>query len=612
MRLFRIAVVFATVLALFPLARPAQAAEEEWEFDGGGWGHGVGLSQFGALGQAQDGRSATQILQHYYTGASVTSMPGGHWSTQANALWVGLVSNTTSVNLTAIGGPLTICQPAGTCPPTAVRDPVDFDDVTIDPGELWRFEVDGANPTQCRFRKVTPADQAGNLGYGPCDASLTKSGSTGVRFEVNGKEYARGTLRFTPSGAGFHAVVTLDMELYLYGLAEVPSSWPTEALRAQAIIGRSYAVATAAERGGADGSGKLSSCGCHLRSTTADQAYAGWAKEGGASGSAWVGAVNDTAARILTHPQSEYAFDIAKAFYSSSNGGASENVEFVWGGEALPWLRSVDDPWSADPSINPLADWTVVVPASKIESAFGWQSVTMVQVTTGPPGAVVRFTGRSGGSTVSKDLWGDSLRLFLSANAYRRDGDPTRVSPYVITARYKGPFLDIAGNIFENAITWLAQEEITLGCNPPSNTNFCPNDNVTRGEMAVFLSRVLDLPPPSGDHFGDDAGMFYEGAANRLFEAGITEGCGTDRYCGEQFLPREQMAAFLARTLGLPATGVDYFVDDAGSQFEGAINKIAEAQTTVGCNPPTNDRFCPRDFVTRGQMAAFFKRAWGP
>ncbi|HEY4606488.1 MAG TPA: S-layer homology domain-containing protein, partial [Acidimicrobiia bacterium] len=364
--------------------------------------------------------------------------------------------------------------------------------------------------------------------------------------------------------------------------------------------------------GGADGSGKLSSCGCHLRSTTADQAYAGWAKEGGASGSAWVGAVNDTAARILTHPQSEYAFDIAKAFYSSSNGGASENVEFVWGGEALPWLRSVDDPWSADPSINPLADWTVVVPASKIESAFGWQSVTMVQVTTGPPGAVVRFTGRSGGSTVSKDLWGDSLRLFLSANAYRRDGDPTRVSPYVITARYKGPFLDIAGNIFENAITWLAQEEITLGCNPPSNTNFCPNDNVTRGEMAVFLSRVLDLPPPSGDHFGDDAGMFYEGAANRLFEAGITEGCGTDRYCGEQFLPREQMAAFLARTLGLPATGVDYFVDDAGSQFEGAINKIAEAQTTVGCNPPTNDRFCPRDFVTRGQMAAFFKRAWGP
>jgi hypothetical protein len=130
--------------------------------------------------------------------------------------------------------------------------------------------------------------------------------------------------------------------------------------------------------------------------------------------------------------------------------------------------------------------------------------------------------------------------------------------------------------------------------------------------MAVFISRVLGLPAPSDDYFTDDTGEFYEAAANRLFEAGITVGCGPNRYCGDRSLPRQEMAAFLARILGLPETSTDHFVDDNGSVFEGAINKIGEAGITLGCNPPVNDRFCPTDEVTRGQMAAFFKRVWGP
>jgi hypothetical protein len=586
-------------LAILSVVAPAMAAEEEWEVDGGGWGHGVGLSQYGAYGQALDGRNATQILQHYYTGTSLNNMPAGHWTTANNGLWVGLVSNTTVVNLAAVEGPLTICQPAADC--SQVNQ-------VINPGEAWKFEVNDEGPTQCRFRHV----EVGNTGWGACNARVTGLSPTS-RAKVNSTEYARGVIRFTPSTDGFHAVVTIGLEQYLYGLAEVPSSWPDEALKAQAIIGRSYAVATAVERGGADGTGKLASCGCHLRDSTADQAYAGWSKEDPANlGDRWTAAVDATAGQILTHPESDYALDIAKAFYSSSNGGASEDVEFVWGGAALPWLRSVSDPWSADPDINPLARWTVVVPSSEIEQSFGWDAVTMVEVTTGPPGAVVRFTGRNNGTTLMEELWGDTLRIWLGAHAYRRDGDPVRVSPYVIGTRYVGPFLDIAGSVFEQAIIWLAQEDITKGCNPPINTNYCPDGLVTRGQMAVFIARVLGLPAAQADHFSDDDGTFYEGAANRIFEAGITSGCGGTRYCGESHLTRGQMAKLLANALGLPAAAADHFDDDGASQFQNAINKIAEAGVTLGCNPPANTMYCPDDLVTRGQMAAFFRRGWGP
>jgi hypothetical protein len=70
------------------------------------------------------------------------------------------------------------------------------------------------------------------------------------------------------------------------------------------------------------------------------------------------------------------------------------------------------------------------------------------------------------------------------------------------------------------------------------------------------------------------------------------------------------MAAFLARALGLAAySGSDRFDDDNGSVFQGAIERLAQAGVTVGCNPPDNTNFCPDDFVTRGQMAAFLVRA---
>jgi Tol biopolymer transport system component len=174
-------------------------------------------------------------------------------------------------------------------------------------------------------------------------------------------------------------------------------------------------------------------------------------------------------------------------------------------------------------------------------------------------------------------------------------------------------FVDDDGNIFETAIDWLYEQGITTGCNPPVNDRFCPDDHVSRGEMAAFLARAFGYGDDGGGgHFVDTVGHVFETAADRLYVAGVTVGCNppvNDRFCPDDFVTRGQMAAFLVRAFGYTDDGGgDRFVDDDGSVFELAIDRLGTAGVTLGCNPPVNDRYCPEDFVTRGQMAAFLKR----
>jgi hypothetical protein len=100
-------------------------------------------------------------------------------------------------------------------------------------------------------------------------------------------------------------------------------------------------------------------------------------------------------------------------------------------------------------------------------------------------------------------------------------------------------------------------------------------------------------------------------AANRLFEAGLTQGCAPGLYCGDDTMTRGEMAAFLSRAENLPDSTTDHFVDDNTSIFEPGINKVADARITLGCNSPANTNFCPDDNVTRAQMAGFLTRALG-
>ncbi len=144
---------------------------------------------------------------------------------------------------------------------------------------------------------------------------------------------------------------------------------------------------------------------------------------------------------------------------------------------------------------------------------------------------------------------------------------------------------------------------ITTGCGP---TTFCGDEPVTRGQMAAFLSRALQLPAADQDYFTDDNGSTFEDDINRLRQAGITTGCGTDTFCPDLSVTRGQMAAFLSRALQLPAADQDYFNDDNNSTFQDYINRLRQAGITTGCGPTT---FCPDESVTRGQMAAFLYRA---
>ncbi len=177
-----------------------------------------------------------------------------------------------------------------------------------------------------------------------------------------------------------------------------------------------------------------------------------------------------------------------------------------------------------------------------------------------------------------------------------------------------GGFVDIEGNVFTDDIIWLAEAEITSGCNPPTNTMFCPDNVVTRGQMAAFLHRALPAKQPTQKAaFNDIEGNVFAEDIIWLAETGITSGCNppdNTMFCPDTLVTRGQMAAFLHRALSSKQpTQKAAFVDIAGNVFTEDIIWLAETGITSGCNPPDNNRFCPDTLVTRAQMAAFLHRA---
>jgi hypothetical protein len=178
-------------------------------------------------------------------------------------------------------------------------------------------------------------------------------------------------------------------------------------------------------------------------------------------------------------------------------------------------------------------------------------------------------------------------------------------------AEQGGRFVDDNGNQHEANIEAIAAVGVTKGCNPPTNDRYCPKDTVTRQQMASFLVRAFKLPPTSKDFFIDDETSVHEGDINALAAAGVTKGCNppsNDRFCPTQTVSREQMASFIKRAGGYPSVGTDYFSDDNGSIHEGDINAIAAKGITVPCGFGS---YCPTSPMFRDVMATMLARALG-
>ena len=171
-----------------------------------------------------------------------------------------------------------------------------------------------------------------------------------------------------------------------------------------------------------------------------------------------------------------------------------------------------------------------------------------------------------------------------------------------LSVRTASDFIDTEDHTFERDIAWLSGMGITGGCTP---TLYCPDAAMTRAQMASLLSRALNLTPSSESTFVDVAGVHAE-AVDAIAAAGITVGCREDRFCPDDPVTRAQMATFLDRAFTLAWSDVDRFADDEGSVHEAAINRVAAAGITLGCDEVS---YCPSIAVTRGQMAAFLHRA---
>ena len=391
-------VIAVLCLTFFPLSNSAAAVPENFSFTGSGYGHGVGMSQIGARAKALAGESATAILSYYYSGTKVES------ATESQILRVNIghllkstkvKSDSKGAKLQLFVGALAETQTAEAILTLPSKTTLNVDlssshlDISttrgskitpITNGKIFTLRwsgtryMDGA-PTVI---SLTHGASSGKYRYGQIQFRVIKDKSLGNRLEI---------INF----------VRLQDE-YLWGIGEVPSSWPLAALQAQAIASRTYAVAKSLTI--------RSACSCHLYGSISDQSFVGFSKESEAIyGQFWKSAVDSTAGQIITYEGLPIS-----AYFTSSTGGVTETSEHAWG-TALPYTLSVSDTASADVKLNPrFATWSRQISQSVIAAAFLLPDVISLQVLSlNPSGTVDQIQGTSSAG-VTATLTGETFR----------------------------------------------------------------------------------------------------------------------------------------------------------------------------------------------------------
>jgi SpoIID/LytB domain protein len=344
-------------------------------FKGAGWGHGVGMSQYGARGMAQAGKTASQILTYYYTD---TQLDQRDFSSAIKVQIAGGRSAVT-VSFSKTG-----------------QVSLGYDEaIDVAAGTKMRFTIHGTNVSAA----VVGGDSLGSA------SKVTLRSTAAMKVDDVQGSYRRGKLEIGVLSGRLNVLNTLSLDGdYLYGVSEVPSSWEPAVLQAQAIAARTYAYM-------AQKSGIKADCACHLYGDVRSQNYTGWAKENEATyGTRWREAVDQTLGQILTDAQGEPV----NTYYSSSSGGRTENSEDIWS-SALPHLRSVDDPWSLLKSTgNPYTSWSKTLNAQTVARAFGLADVVSIKVTKRTAGgSAAEITARSSGGRLAVIRRAEKIRAIF-------------------------------------------------------------------------------------------------------------------------------------------------------------------------------------------------------
>ena len=301
------------LVALACALAPAAASAKVWIVKGAGFGHGVGMSQYGAYGYAKHGFKYDQILTHYYTGTTI----GSSSDTTVRVLLRD------SVRSVAFHGANSACG------------------VAIGPKKTYVAKRKGGGVV-VRTKKRRRIAKC---------AVMTATGAPTV--VVAGKGTYRGSLEVRGSSSGLDAINVLDVEDYVRGVVakESPASWPLEALKAQSVTARSYVLSSA-------GHGTFD-----VFDDTRSQAYGGVGAETAKTDQA----VSDTHLQVVL-----YKGRVAQTFFFSTSGGHTENNEFSslgFGQPAVPYLRGVDDPYEADAG-SPYERWKRKYSVGRISGAL--------------------------------------------------------------------------------------------------------------------------------------------------------------------------------------------------------------------------------------------------
>ena len=401
----RISKHFLVIFALLFSITPAHAAEVpiEFNFQGTGYGHGVGLSQIGARGKALNGEQAQSILTYYYSGSQILPMTDdqnirvnvGHLLTQAT-LKSGTQGSTLNLYMSDVGEDLVAIPVAS----LSSRSGITF----VQQGSsISAFSITGKNSQLIGTSSSWSARWSGTR-------YLDGAPST-VSLKINSKsvKYRYGQIQVKSVKApliGHRMEITNTVRIhdeYLYGISEVPSSWPTQALIAQAIASRSYALS------------KLgipkTACDCNVYNNISDQAFVGFSKEiEPIYGKLWKAAVqassiNETTGEVVT----VNGLPIT-AFFTSSSGGQTETSVNAWGKERS-FTVSVADPFSQDPVLNPrYFTWTRPLTQAVIAKAFVLSDVAALYINSrNPTGTVASITATSSDGKTST-LRGETFR----------------------------------------------------------------------------------------------------------------------------------------------------------------------------------------------------------